>query len=584
MSKTTRLFNSVPVEQQKASSFDMSFYSCGTGKTGTLTPVFKQEIIPGDLISLGIMSQIDLPPMATSPMGRIDMRYEAFFVPNRITWGGWEAYKTRQSDDPYAMTQVSPSVLPFIQIRKTYPDQPLTTVQLTHILSAVGAGTLADYLGFRVDAPADGHSFLHDNSLGEHSVLIDNALSFLAYHKIYDDWYRNSQVQKPLFARVGSSAVNYSSLCTFPWRTFSDDSSEIPCIALDEDGHPITSSEFFNGDDIFTMHQRCWADDLYTTLALYPQAALNPQSPTISVQQSPDKTVTGATMTIPSLRAANILQRYKEVMNLAGERYPDQLFAEYGVRPADAILDRPLFLGAYSHGVYTSSIYQNTSVPADSSLVSEKNPFSKCLGSSAGDSNGFGKNSLISGFKATEHGYVIVIGSLVPHSFYSNGIDYDLRHSTIGDIASPKMQGLGEQGIYASEILGSVYSDDDTIFGYTPQYSHYKYRNDEVHGRLRSTPHMPESVKREDLKYFCLQRTIDNTAETLGSNFLEIPTDFLDQVFAVTTVVSGYSYMYYIQWQLKMTRPLAEYVIPTLGDPKDTYTTRIPLRGKQIKG
>ena len=87
MSKTTRLFNSVPVEQQKASSFDMSFYSCGTGMTGTLTPVFKQEIIPGDLISLGIMSQIDLPPMATSPMGRIDMRYEAFFVPNRITWG-----------------------------------------------------------------------------------------------------------------------------------------------------------------------------------------------------------------------------------------------------------------------------------------------------------------------------------------------------------------------------------------------------------------------------------------------------------------------------------------------------------------
>ena len=63
MSKTTRLFNSVPVEQQKASSFDMSFYSCGTGTTGTLTPVFKQEILPGDLVSLGIMSQIDLPPM-----------------------------------------------------------------------------------------------------------------------------------------------------------------------------------------------------------------------------------------------------------------------------------------------------------------------------------------------------------------------------------------------------------------------------------------------------------------------------------------------------------------------------------------
>ena len=579
MSKTTTLFNSVPVEQQKASSFDMSFYSCGTGMTGTLTPVFKQEIIPGDLISLGIMSQIDLPPMATSPMGRIDMRYEAFFVPNRITWGGWEAYKTRQSDDPYAFQQVSPSVLPFISLSET----PSSPEEITAVLSRFGAGSLADYLGYRIDSPAVNSSFMHTNSLGVDNVIVDNALCFLAYHKIYDDWYRSSQVQTPLFSRVTSFETKYSSLCTFPWRTF-DDGMNKPNISLDSSGNSKNESSFFNDDSILTMHQRCWSDDLYTTLALYPQAALNPQSPTINVQQSQDKTVTGVTMTIPSLRAANILQRYKEIMNLAGERYPDQLFAEYGVRPADAILDRPLFLGAYSHGVYTSSIYQNTNTAPDQTSVSEKNPFRNCLGASAGDSNGFGKNSLINGFKATEHGYVIVIGSLVPHSFYSNGIDYDLNHSTIGDIASPKMQGLGEQAIYTNEIIGAHTDGKTTIFGYTPQYSHYKYRNDEVHGRLRSTPHLPESIKREDLKYFCLQRTINDLHETLSSSFIEIPTDFLDQVFAVTTANSGYSYMYYIQWQLKMTRPLAEYVIPTLGDPKDTYTTRIPLRGKQIKG
>lgn len=581
MSKTTRLFNSVPVEQQKASSFDMSFYSCGTGMCGTLTPVFKQEIIPGDLISLGIMSQIDLPPMATSPMGRIDMRYEAFFVPNRITWGGWEAYKTRQSDDPYAFQQVSSSVLPFISISDSIS---LSETQLSSILSKFGAGSLADYLGYRVDSPAQSDAFLHTNSLGVSNVIIDNALPFLAYHKIYDDWYRSSQIQKPLFVRLSSDDNLFHSLSNFPWRYFSDSPDDNPCILLTSDGSSTTNSLFYNRDSILSMHQRCWSDDLYTTLALYPQAALNPQSPTINVRQAQDKTVTGVTMTIPSLRAANILQRYKEIMNLAGERYPDQLFAEYGVRPADAILDRPLFLGAYSHGVYTSSIYQNSNTAPDQTSVSEKNPFRNCLGSSAGDSNGFGKNSLVNGFKATEHGYVIVIGSLVPHSFYSNGVDYDLMHSTIGDIASPKMQGLGEQAIYTNEIIGAHTDGVTTIFGYTPQYSHYKYRNDEVHGRLRSTPHLPESVRREDLKYFCLQRTINDLYETMSSSFIEIPTDFLDQVFAVTTANSGYSYMYYIQWQLKMTRPLAEYVIPTLGDPKDTYTTRIPLRGKQIKG
>ena len=94
MSKISKLFQSVPVEQQKASSFDMSHYSVGSAKCGQLIPIFKQEIIPGDLISLGMMSQIDLPPMATAFMGRIDMRYEAFFVPNRICWGGWQDFMT----------------------------------------------------------------------------------------------------------------------------------------------------------------------------------------------------------------------------------------------------------------------------------------------------------------------------------------------------------------------------------------------------------------------------------------------------------------------------------------------------------
>lgn len=554
MSKTTRLFSSVPVEQQKASSFDMSFYSLGSGKCGQLIPVFKQDIIPGDLVSLGVMSQIDLPPMAANFMGRIDMRYEAFFVPNRICYGGWEDFMTKDTDDPYNPNLVRCSHTPFISFSGNEPS----------VFARWGRSTLFDYLGFRFD----GQTFdklVTNNGISDR-VIVPNALPFLAYHKIYDDWFRNSQIQKPLFVR--ETAEQPQTLYSFPWRQFDDD-TYFPEIDLSD----RVKSVFYNGDSIDTIHQRCWADDRFTTLALYPQAALNPESASVTVEISGDS-VTRSELSIPTLRAANILQRYKEIKNLAGERYPDQLFAEYGVRPADAILDRPLFLGSFSHGVYTSAIFQNTATDKGNS----KNPFSNQLGASAGDTSGFGKNSLINGFKATEHGYVIVIGSLVPHCFYSNGFDGDLLQNQIGDFASPKLQGLGEQSVANSEVLGQ---HGGLTFGYTPQYSRYKYRNDEIHGELRDTPHASDSGS---LRVFALQRSIESILANLDSSFIEIPLNFLDQVFAVTSEQSGYGYMWYIQWQLKMTRPLAEYTIPTLGDPQDTYTTRIPLRGKQIKG
>lgn len=570
MSKTTRLFSSVPVEQQKASSFDMTHYSCGSAKCGQLIPIFKQDIIPGDLISLGIMSQIDLPPMATAFMGRIDMRYEAFFVPNRIVWGGWEHFITKPTDDPYAPVNSVPHYLPCIATGTLISDDAL--------FSMLGRSSLADYLGFRQDATTR-QELVHSSGIagGRKDIVVDNALPFLAYHKIYDDWYRNAQLSVPLFQRI--APTQNTPLSNYPWAYFDDSKNFAPVI-----GMPMSntgSGEFANGDDILTIHQRCWADDRFTTLALYPQAAISPAVVENKVTQNEDKDVLSSTFSIPNLRAANIAQRYREIMNLAGERYPDQLFAEYGVRPADAILDRPLFLGSYSHGVYTSAIMQNTATDKGN----EKNPFSNELGSSAGDASGFGKDSLISGFKATEHGYVIVIASLVPHAFYSNGIDGDLLQSQIGDIASPKLQGLGEQPVYREEVMGAYNTiSSDPYFGYSPQYSRYKYRNDEIHGELRDTPHQPVAIGSGSLRYFVLQRTLENSNQILDTSFVEIPITFLDQCFSVTTAASGYSYMWYIQWQLKMTRPLAEYSIPTLGDPKDTYTTRIPLRGRQIKG
>ena len=64
----------------------MSHYNIGDGKTGTLIPVLCEEMLPNDTVSLGFMDKIQLMPMATNFSGRIDMRFEAFFVPSLTLW------------------------------------------------------------------------------------------------------------------------------------------------------------------------------------------------------------------------------------------------------------------------------------------------------------------------------------------------------------------------------------------------------------------------------------------------------------------------------------------------------------------
>ena len=143
------------------------------------------------------------------------------------------------------------------------------------------------------------------------------------------------------------------------------------------------------------------------------------------------------------------------------------------------------------------------------------------------------------------------------------------------------MQGLGEQSVTNDVVLGDNFSQmieggNYDTWGYTPQFSDYKYHCDEVHGSRRDD---------NPNKYFALQRIIRNSDNwSLSTSFLEIPTDFLDQVSNVKTASAGCSYMYDIYFSLKIVRTLSEYVIPTLGDLKDVHKERIPFRGRQIKG
>ena len=587
MSHVSKLFQDHKVQIKNKSGFDLAHSNFLTQKCGQLTPVCTIPMLPNDSISLGFMSQIKLPPMATSFYGRVDYRLEAFFVPYRILWAGWENFYTQPIADPYGTAVERPHFLP------NYRDR-FVGKKGVHF----GRASLADYLGIK------GASAGVDSSTTTYYDTLNNIFPFLAYHKIYDDWYRNANIQKPAFVRKTAfangdscgclpfypSTVTVTDTLTASGNSGSDMSdivndnqlgdgvASLPLSSikygLNNVGKLLVSTKLADGFSLFDLRQRNWSKDYFTTATLYPQqngatAGAGIKSALDTADE--DHPSGSTTFSISQIRQANILQKWLERNNIAGSRYADQIRATFGVLPSDAMLDRPIFLGGSSFGIYTNSIAQTANSVKGSAM---SNPYSGLAGSDAGQTSGFGKDSLIDKFTATEHGVIMVIGSIVPHATYSTGTSRMFAMSQFGDIPNPMFEGLGQESILTGELIPyNSGSKDNDVFGYVDQYAWMKYMNDEVHGLL---------VDGQNLQSFSLQRSFEYDSAKLDTSFIQIPLDFLDQVLAIKQDSSGFASWANFYFDVKKTSLLSQYTIPTLGEPKNTHTETIPNTGRSL--
>lgn len=533
MANYSKIFSKVPVEIPNKSGFDMSHENLLTGKVGTLIPVMVDELLPNDTISLGVSSQLQLPPMATDFYGRVRGKFEAFFVPNRVLYGGWQELITHPVNG-----DVYPSGSSTTQKAKYLPS-------LSIMRSECQAGSLADYLGFKSRPSTSGPT---------DTVKIPNCLPFVAYHKIWDDWYRDSRIQVSAFDKFSNgTSTAVSGFSQIPYVTnYSSSPFDItgPCA---------------DGVSCFSLRQRNWSRDYFTNSTTAPQAGAA-STLAFSVEDG-----TGA-FTIASLRAANSLQQWLERNNIAGYRYGDQIKAQFGIYPADATTDRSIYLGSTSFDVYNKSVYMDhpSEIPDYS-----RNPFN-ITGSKYGSPIGTGDGSLVDKFTASEHGFIFVMFSLVPDALYATGTRRYLGRSSSGDFAFPILAGVGDQKICTWELSRDLTANqinfDSSEFGYTQRYSEYKFMLDEVHGLLRTGG---------SLESFALSRDFAQTPY-LGSQFLQIPTNFLDEVSAVDEYASDYGYWADMYFSYKKSSTLPAYSIPTLGDMKDTHTEVIDNGGKRL--
>lgn len=79
------------VRVPKRSGFDKSFQNILTTKVGTLTPILVDELVPNSKVNLQATLSASLPPLVSDTFMRCNLKTEAFFVPMRLLYGGFEA-------------------------------------------------------------------------------------------------------------------------------------------------------------------------------------------------------------------------------------------------------------------------------------------------------------------------------------------------------------------------------------------------------------------------------------------------------------------------------------------------------------
>lgn len=576
--------HNVPIKVPNKSGFDFDFENAFTGKCGALVPALVKEVLPNDTVSIGVVSQVQLPPLVADAIGRIEMVYEAFFVPSRLCWRGWSAFMTHPTANPQypvgypEANKISrvPSFDPMAQSWLADPDEGTIDGDFQYFFPS---GGLADMLGLRFDIPSTASAIVEGiTTVGQRTYFGTklepfSVLPFVAYHLIWDNWYRDSRVQAPVFYEqsfYGNNVPDYSRMMSYlpsigniqvpdtEAQYFS--SNLLPLFT--QDGNYSDHDKFLDGSSIFDLRQRNWAKDYFTSASTYPQASVVGSTVDFSVVDGE------GSFSIAALRAANSVQQWLERNNLAGYRYADQIYAQFGIYPSDAIMDRPLYLGRYKHFIYNRSVFQQT----PSVMATGRNPFEGNVGAKFGSAQGIGDGSIIDSFTSSEHGFIFVLASMVPRAYYGQGRSRMFDRLEIGDFAFPLLANMGDQMIRKSELLG--YSPEDNNFGYTDLYAEYKVSNDEIHGHLRDN---------ESLQHFAIQRSFEDSENLeISSEFLQIPTDFLDQILAIETDLVGATYWCDCFFKFKKVSTLPVYSQPTLMDLQNGHVEHITRGGKRL--
>lgn len=483
-------FSDAPAMYMRRTKFDRSHVYKTTFNSGKLIPVFVDEVLPGDTSSLRVRYFSRLATPVKPIMDNIYLDWFFFFVPNRLVWNHWQNFCFEQEDPDDSTDYVCPTTS---LIGKA--DDTLN-----------GVGTLWDYFGLPTGLPK--------------TISGINALPFRGVYLIWNEWFRDENLQKSVKIQKGDTneVFDSSRAAEQPEWLQGITKSYLPCPPRGKRHDYFTSAlpwtqkgpgveislsgnapVFGTGSSLVFDYSGGRAGIICDTTsggnaplkinALAPGTSVGSPVPSsgvpinaqvVGLAKSGD---TGAyadlsklsAISINSLRTAFQMQKFYERLARGGSRYTEVLRSFFGVVSPDARLQRPEFLGSFTKMMNINPIAQ-TSSTNDTTPQGNLSAY----GVTGAKFHGFTKSFV-------EHGYVFGFCCARADLTYQQGINRMWTRSTVYDWYWPTFAHLGEQAVLLKEIYATGNADqDDSVFGYQERYAEYRYKPSVICGKFRS--------------------------------------------------------------------------------------------------
>lgn len=568
-------FSDAPAMYMKRTKFDRSHVYKTTFNSGKLIPVFVDEILPGDTTRMSVNYFARLATPIKPIMDNIYLDWFFFFVPNRLVWEHWQNFCFEQ-EDPDDST-----------------DYVIPTVTATGNSDNAYVGSLWDYFGLPV------------NTSGNLSGV--NALPFRGVYLIYNEWFRDENLQKSVKIQKGDTneVLNSARASEQPTWVFTSGSNIVPGFAcpprckrhdyftsalpwtqkgpgvsiglagtasivdpspttgylLHSTSNQLAAVSAYGGDasgsggnraasgsGSITFNRGSGSD--YSNIGGFAgnssdriTMSAHPASGFLANDSYVDLD-TSSIFTINSLRTAFQMQKFYERLARGGSRYTEVLRSFFGVVSPDARLQRPEFLGSFTKMVNVNPIAQ-TSATDNTSPQGNLSAY----GVTAAKFHGFTKSFV-------EHGYIFGFVCARADLTYQQGINKMWLRSTVYDWYWPTFAHLCEQAILLKEIYATGDTEhDNSVFGYQERYAEYRYKPSQITGKFRS------SVVGGNLDVWHLSQFFKN-APTLNEEFiLENPP--IERVIAVP---SEPEFLLDIGFRYTTVRPMPMFGTPGLVD------------------
>ena len=548
-------FSQVPRIDVKRSMFDRSTQHKTTFNAGKLIPLLCDEVLPGDTFSIGLSSVIRMTTPIYPTMDNLYADLYFYYVPTRLLWDHWEEFNGSNED--------------------TFWTQP-TEYEIPQINSPDGGwskGTIADYLGLPTNvALKDSHSINH--------------LPFRGVVKVWNDWFRDQNLQTPAFLSLGDSDTTGSNGSNYvsdaiaggmplPVAKFHDyftsalpepqkgpdvllplgDSA--PVVTVDGLDNHLSSSLSLKILGTKPLKNNYTYDLVFGSLADTSTTRLG-YAAARSGEGVGDEYISNiypanlqadlrsaTASTVSQLRQAFAVQRLYERDARGGTRYIEILKSHFGVSSPDGRLQRSEYLGGKRVPINIDQVVQTSSTDS----VSPQ-------GNTAGYSL-TGDVSSIFTKSFTEHGYLFAFVCVRNENTYQQGVEKLWSRKRRFDFYWPALANISEQPIFNKEIYAQGTNEDDEVFGYQEPWAEYRYKPSRVSGAFRSN-----YAQTLDSWHYADYYT---SLPVLSDSFIRSSQSNVDRTLAVQSSVED-QFIADFYFDIRSVRPMPVYSVPGLID------------------